>query len=306
MEAAMHRIILSTILFSLAFTQSLFAQDFNGTFASKNTDVVVILNLTQTRHNTVSGTMTFEGIEYSLNGKNQGDQVVGVLTGYGERIEFTANIAHADLILELNDAVETRDIHFTRLDADGGFEQRMTEAAPANGRVIINGNELSSAQVGELAAIYGFTPLPGEYWYDSKSGLYGVMGFAAYGFMFAGHDFGDLDPNASNGDSPIFVNGRRLSHMEWLSWSQLLGYMIQPGRYWLDADGNAGYEGNFMPMVNLYLAAQQNGSGQHNSSSNGNNGDNFWSSRFSAGNYDQGNQRGYVSVPGYGPVGYGF
>jgi hypothetical protein len=34
--------------------------------------------------------------------------------------------------------------------------------------------------------------------------------------------------------------------------------------------------------------------------------DNFWSTRFSAGNYDSGNQRGYVSVPGHGPVGYGF
>jgi hypothetical protein len=34
-------------------------------------------------------------------------------------------------------------------------------------------------------------------------------------------------------------------------------------------------------------------------------GDNFWSTPFSAGNHDPGNQRGYVSVPGVGPVGYG-
>ena len=34
--------------------------------------------------------------------------------------------------------------------------------------------------------------------------------------------------------------------------------------------------------------------------------DNFWSSGLGAGNYDSDNQRGYVNVPGHGPVGYGF
>ena len=81
----------------------------------------------------------------------------------------------------------------------------------------------------------------------------------------------------------------------------MLGYWIQMGSYWLDEKGNAGYEGNPTPLVNLYLAARQNAY-----QGRGSTGDNFWSSRFSAGNYDSGNQRGYVSVPGYGPVGYGF
>ena len=34
--------------------------------------------------------------------------------------------------------------------------------------------------------------------------------------------------------------------------------------------------------------------------------DNFWSTRHAAGNFDSGNTRGYVNVPGVGPVGYGF
>ena len=33
--------------------------------------------------------------------------------------------------------------------------------------------------------------------------------------------------------------------------------------------------------------------------------DNFWSTSFSAGNYNADNTEGYVSVPGYGPVDYG-
>jgi hypothetical protein len=97
------------------------------------------------------------------------------------------------------------------------------------------------------------------------------------------------------------VNGRELPAAEWLVWSQIVGAPIQRGRYWLDARGDAGYEGNPTPTVNLYAAAAQNRQG-----SGAGGGDNFWSSRFSAGNSNASNTQGYVSVPGYGPVGYGF
>jgi hypothetical protein len=92
-----------------------------------------------------------------------------------------------------------------------------------------------------------------------------------------------------------------LPQSEWLVWSYLLGYMIQPGRYWLNANGNAGLEGNQMPLENLYLAVQRN-----NYQGAGSGGDNFWSTRFSSGNSNAQNTQGYVSVPGHGPVGYGF
>jgi hypothetical protein len=107
--------------------------------------------------------------------------------------------------------------------------------------------------------------------------------------------------NASNGNTGVYTNGRHLPYTEWVVWSKLLGYIIQPGRYWLDANGNAGYEGVPIPFENLYLAAKRNAY-----RGPGGGGDNSWSTRFGAGNYDSGNQRGYVSVPGHGPVGYGF
>jgi hypothetical protein len=173
------------------------------------------------------------------------------------------------------------------------------EAARDVSPVQINDVVLGEAEVVALAQRYGVRPLPGRYWYDARSGLYGAVGYPAYGFMRPGHDFGTLDRWASAGDTGILINGRALPQAEWLVWSQLLGYWIQPGAYWLDHEGNAGYEGNPYPVVNLYAAARQNAGG------GGGGGDNFWSSRFSAGNYnDQG--QGYVSVPGYGPVGYGF
>ena len=123
--------------------------------------------------------------------------------------------------------------------------------------------------------------------------------------MMPGHDIGELEANVSGGDTGVYVNGRHLPYAEWATWSHLMGYLILPGRYWLDGQGNAGFEGNPMPTDNLYLAAQRN-SYQSGQSGGGGGGDNTWSTRFSAGNYDSGGSRGYVSVPGHGPVGYGF
>ena len=98
----------------------------------------------------------------------------------------------------------------------------------------------------------------------------------------------------------MIVNGRELPQAEWAVWSQVLGYWIQRGSYWFDANGNAGYEGNPTPLVNFYVAARQNA---YRGNSSG--GDRFWSTRFSAGNSYAGNQTGYVSLPGGGIVGYG-
>jgi len=164
--------------------------------------------------------------------------------------------------------------------------------------VIINGKELSSEQLSQLEKIYQVEAQAGSYWYDAKSGMYGVVGQPAYGFMYPNHELGELARNASHGNTGVIVNGRELPQAEWVVWSQVLGYWIQAGSYWFDAQGNAGYEGNPTPVVNLYLAASQNG---YQGNSGG--GDNFWSTRFSAGNSSGGT--GYVSLPGGGMVSYG-
>lgn len=166
--------------------------------------------------------------------------------------------------------------------------------------VLINGRTLSESQLRDMTALYGVRPRPGNYWYDARSGLYGAVGFPAYGTMYPGHDFGQLSRQASSGDTGVLINGREIALAEYAVWSNLLGTPIAPGSYWLDALGNVGYEGNPFPAANLYVVAQS-----RMAPGGGAGGDNFWSSRFSAGNHD-GNGRGYVSVPGYGPVGYGF
>ncbi len=172
------------------------------------------------------------------------------------------------------------------------------EPAKAGPEVRINGSVLTPELLQEFETLYGVRPVPGNYWYDARSGLYGVMGQQAAGMMLPGHMLGEMPENASNGHTGVFMNGRQLTDAEVNYIAILLQTPAVPGRYWLDAYGNCGIEGLPVPLVNFYEVSRARfGSGG---------GDNFWSSHFSAGNYDSGNTRGYVSVPGHGPVGYGF
>ena len=169
--------------------------------------------------------------------------------------------------------------------------------------VVINGDELSAAQIEKFEKRYGAKPAPGEYWYDRRSGLYGNSGGPAAGFMHPGHDYGELSAGASGGGTDVFVNGRELPPQEWASWSMLFGSAVAPGRYWLDETASYGVEGLNRPLGNLLLvlAARIRAGGGAGGAK-----DNFWVSRFSAGNSTADGSAGYVSVPGIGPVGYGF
>ena len=169
-------------------------------------------------------------------------------------------------------------------------------------KVIFNGRELTATQLEELEKRYRTKAHSGNYWYDTKSGLFGVVGQAAAGFMYPGHDLGPLAADASKGNTGVFINGREQTAQEVLILSYLARTQVLPGRYWLDGIGNAGYEGNPTPVGNLFAAAliaQQQGGG------GGGGGDNFWNTRFSAGNYNSDNTAGYVSLPGGGFSSYG-
>jgi hypothetical protein len=240
----------------------------------------------------------------------RGTVLDGVLQGRidsdEESIAFVANLQEPLLTLVLAEVdAFSQPIMSTMqtlvFERSGASQGDSSGREAVSGELVINGLQISAEQQAQLEATYGLAPRPGRYWYDTRSGLYGAVGYQAFGFMYPGHEFGTLDRDASQGNTGVFVNGRELPESEWLIWSYMLGTPIQLGAYWLDGQGNAGYEGSSIPLVNLYVAAQQNAySGQ------GGSGDNFWSTRFSAGNSNADNSQGYVSVPGYGPVGYGF
>lgn len=122
--------------------------------------------------------------------------------------------------------------------------------------VFINQYEITQQQWTALKNLYGAAP-PGYYWYDTRSGLYGKVGFEAAGYINPGLDFGRLAPNASNGNSGIFINGREINMIEAMFFQRICGGIFQ-GRWWLDGEtGNVGMEGMPIPMANVTTALQQ-------------------------------------------------
>ena len=146
-----------------------------------------------------------------------------------------------------------------------------------------------------LEAAAGATIPDGDYWYDARCGAWGQAGGPAQGFLPPDLDLaGPLRLDASGGGTPVVINGRALHPVDVLGLNQLLirvGSTCLPGRWFCDAAGNLGPEGG-LPLVNLQQLAMGGGGG-----------DNFWSTRFSAGNSSGG--AGYVSLPGGGQVSFG-
>jgi hypothetical protein len=123
--------------------------------------------------------------------------------------------------------------------------------------VFINEKEVAQSQIDELKQTYGAAPPPGHYWYDSRSGLYGYWGREAAGYIRPGHNFGDLSPRASNGNTGVFLNGREINLTEAGFFQRLFGVVYQ-GHFWLDgSNGNLGVDGNPTPLANLVVAMQR-------------------------------------------------
>lgn len=130
-------------------------------------------------------------------------------------------------------------------------------APPAPAATVINGVALSEEQQQQIEARHGVRLQDGRFWYDARAGLWGREGGPTAGFAPAGVALGGpLAPEASLGRSGVFINGRNLPALE-VAWLMSLG-PVWPGRYWLNALGYVGMEGQDLPFVHLpTLVAQK-------------------------------------------------
>jgi len=118
-----------------------------------------------------------------------------------------------------------------------GYNNILPGQHPGSNEVKINGRTLSSMQIQQLQKIYKVTPVPGAYWYDKQSGIFGNIGGPALGVMYPGHELGAMPSDASLGDSRVYVNGRELQLSEAQALARLFGYPAPvQGKYWLQAD----------------------------------------------------------------------
>jgi len=129
--------------------------------------------------------------------------------------------------------------------------------APPRSNVFVNGREITLGELQQHQSLYNTVVQPGRYWYDPVSGLYGFWGHEPAGYIRTGHAYGNVAPNASNGHTGIFINGRQINNVEAAQWAALFKQVVQPGRYWLDGNtGNVGIEGNPNPTGNVRAAIQ--------------------------------------------------
>jgi hypothetical protein len=293
-------ILIHVVLFIMI---SSYSQDYSGTYTLTPSGQIT-LKLVKDDTGMYTGSLSGNNNVFNLTGQIQDGILKGRVGEAGSvNILFVAVMQNQVLNFTMADADFNGNLNPATTQKLTFIKSVVPEAAGTQntGDIIINNIVLTKSQLLEIKNRYGIEPKPGNYWYDRLSGLYGVYGYPSYGFMYPGHNFGELSRNASSGNTNVLVNGRELPQPEWAVWSYVLGSYIQPGSYWFDSQGNIGYTGNNIAVVNLFAAARKNGY-----TGKGSGGDNFWSSRFSSGNSNSDNSQGYVSVPGYGPVGYGF
>jgi hypothetical protein len=137
------------------------------------------------------------------------------------------------------------------------LDKDVTRCLGAKGsrNVLINNVRIADETIEFLERLYTTQISDGAYWYDRHCGAWGQQGGATLGFIQAGLDLGGpLQADASCGDTGVFINGRQLHQLDVIGLQQL-GPVV-PGRYWVDALGNVGFEGGMM-IGNLWLMARQ-------------------------------------------------
>lgn len=134
----------------------------------------------------------------------------------------------------------------------------------AQAQVIVNAVEVAERDLAHVSAVIGARPQEGRWWYDVRTGAFGASGGATVGFLPPGLALGGpLRADASGGGDGryggVFINGREIHPFDIAGLRRLIGQVI-PGRYWVDAAGNFGYEGGGV-LGNLLVLAQANGQG---------------------------------------------
>ena len=120
---------------------------------------------------------------------------------------------------------------------------------------IINDETVSATTLAELENTYKVKFTPGNYWYDRLTGAFGFKGGPCTGIGVAGLTIGGaLKSNASGGGTGVFINGRDLHPQDVAGFQTFI--QVIPGRYWMDAYGNFGYENMPYALGNVFQLYQ--------------------------------------------------
>ncbi len=133
--------------------------------------------------------------------------------------------------------------------------------APASaqyGPVVVNGSVVSPQVQNLISQRYGVRLPSGRYWYDKYCGAWGLEGGGTQGFVESGFNlYAPMPEGISGGNTGVYINGRHLPSSDVLALKRLTG-TVRQGRFWVDAQGNAGYIGG-PAIINLRQVAKSRG-----------------------------------------------
>lgn len=215
----------------------------------------VRLTLVTGRSGPTSGSLQGLDAALFLTGTLAGGRLEGQLSGGGMRVPVRGELSGDTLHLSIGPD-DDGEVLQAVLRREGG---RAASSAPVTSapsiHVVVNGESVTQAARQRLEQQYGLRMLEGRYWYDATSGAWGLEGGPTMGYLMPGMPLGGpLRIDASGGGTAVIVNGRALHPYDLMSLQMLVG-AVNPGRYFLDARGNMGFDGG-PPLVNLVALLQ--------------------------------------------------
>ena len=246
-------------MFMVVSASAAIADPFAGTFAAQAEGQVYTLIIQPAGNGNYNGQLNAQGATTAFIGMLNGQDLIGMGSEGGVAFQFVLRPARTNQLQFHFQGAEP--LMFTRQDQGHSKNGNHTPAGaataknPSSGQTVprevyINRVKLSDEKIRSYEIQYNTVIPNGRYWYDAKCGAWGKEGEPGAGLIFPGLDLpGPMPADISGGTTGIFINGRELHVQEQLALQQLLGE-TRPGRYWLDAQGNLGREGQPM-LLNL-------------------------------------------------------
>ncbi len=275
-------------LLSLVVVGPVTAAELDGTYRALGQPSLE-LRLREDSSGVVTGTLSEAGDAVPLTARRTAEGFVGSAGDAGSEV-FVVAVVNEDA---LSVALGGLELMFRRLDSEEE-SARDAEKTAGSQAVVVNGEVLDEAALAGIEQRYGVRIDAAEYWYDPALGAWGLLGGPALGFIMPGLELGGpLAADASGNGTSVFVNGRALHPVDLVRLQTITG-PIAPGRYFLLANGLAGFEGG-PPLWNLLAMAP--------GAANAGNSSNTWQSRLSSGFSD--GTTGAVFLPNGGIVSTG-
>ena len=238
-------------LFLLILSLGAHAAEFSGTYNGVNRGAAIAVTIDQAQPRLYQGSIQIGPSVLLLTGQSRGEQLIGQLHSQGQVFyTFVAKVSGSNLSLVLSSG---QSFVLARVNDQA---KSKTRPSPDQARqVYVNRKKMPEKQLQKLENQFGAPIQSGRYWYDAKSGLWGVEGGPTAGLIPAGLALpGPIPADISGGATKIFFNDRELHAADRQGLLRLFG-VANPGRYWLDAQGYLGLIGG-PALVNLFSAVQ--------------------------------------------------